>query len=84
MFIGLSNLFNLKPYFFANSELITNPVAPLSNNTSTIIPFCMSILSNPIFTVTSLNVFSTAFLTSFFSDLDASAFISLANTLYLF
>jgi len=82
--IGLSNFFNLKPYFLANSELITNPVAPLSNNASTIIPSYVSILSNSIFTVTSLNVLPFIFLTSFSSFLNVSAFISLANTLYLF
>ena len=46
--IGLSNFFNLNPFFLANSELMTNPVAPLSNNASTVIPSCVSSLSNPI------------------------------------
>ena len=86
-FIGLSNLFNLKPYFLANSELITSPVALLSNNTSTIIPSYVSILSSPIFTVTSLSVFPSIFLTSIFfsvpSNFNMSAFISVANILNL-
>ena len=81
--IGLSNFFSLKPCFLANSELITNPVAPLSNKASTVIPFCVSNLSNPIFTVTSLNILPSVFLTLVFSFSDASAFILLANTLYL-
>ena len=34
--IGLSNFFNLNPYFLANSELMTSPVASLSNNASTV------------------------------------------------
>ena len=54
MYIGLSIFFSLNLYFFANSGLITSSVAPLSNNTSTVISSCISILSNPIFTVTSL------------------------------
>ena len=86
-FIGLSSFFNLKSCFLANSKLITNPVTPLSNSASTIIPSYVSILSNPIFTVTSLNVFSPTFLTfiSFLvpSDSDISAFISVANILNL-
>ena len=65
-----------------NSELITNPVAPLSNSASTVIPSCVSILSSPIFTVTSLKVLSPTFLT-FSSSLGASAFIVVANILYL-
>ena len=57
MYMGLSIFFNLNPYFLANSELITNSVTSLSNNVSTITPFDVSILSNPIFTITSLNMF---------------------------
>ena len=56
-YIGLSILFNLNPYFLANSELITKPIAPLSNNASTVTSSCGSILSSPIFTITSLSMF---------------------------
>ena len=49
--------FNLNLCFFANSKLITNPVTLLFSNVSTIAPFWVSILSSPIFTVTSLNIF---------------------------
>ena len=82
-YIGLSSFFNLKLCFLVNLELITNLIAPLSNNASTVIPFCVSILSSLIFTVTSLNVLASTFLTSFL-DSGTSAFIPLANTLYLF
>ena len=83
-YIGLSNYFNLNLYFLANSELIMSPVAPLSSNASTIIPSCISILSNLIFTVTSLEGFLFSFLTYFLpSDSNAPGFISVANTLYL-
>ena len=82
-FIGLSNLFNLKPCFLANSELITSSVALLFNNTSTVTLSCVSILSSPIFTVTSHRGLS--FLVSFLlpSDSNVPAFISVANTLNL-
>ena len=43
--------------FLANSELITSPIAPLSNNTSTITPSYILIISSPIFIVSSLNMF---------------------------
>ena len=89
-YIGLSIFFNLNLYFLTNSELITSTVVPLFNSASTVISFCMSILSSPIFTVTSLNNFSSsAFLTStsFFSlilsESDTPTFISLASTLNL-
>jgi len=66
---------------------MTKSVAPLSNNTSTMIPSYVSILSNPIFTVTSLNHPSAAFLTSIPflipSDSDTPTSISLASTLNL-
>ena len=54
-YIGLSIFFSLNSYFLVNSKLITSPVALLFNNASTITPSCVSILSKPIFTVTSLN-----------------------------
>ena len=57
-YIGLSIFFNLNLYFLANSKLITNFIAPLSNNTFTVTPSCISILSNPILTVTFLNISS--------------------------
>ena len=41
-----------------NFELITNPIALLSNKASIITPSCISILSSPILIVTSLNMFS--------------------------
>ena len=53
-YIGLSIFFNLNSYFLTNFKLITNPVASLSKNAFTITPFCISTLSSPIFTVTSL------------------------------
>ena len=58
IYIDLSIFFNLNPCFLVNSELITNPIAPLSNNASTITPSCVSILSSSIFTITSLSSFS--------------------------
>ena len=81
---NISNFFNLNSCFLTNSELITNSVTPLSNNASTVTLSYVSILSSPIFTVTSLNVFPSIFLTpsSFSSDLGASVFILVANTLY--
>ena len=85
IFIGLSNFFNLNPCFYANSKLITSPVALLSNNASTIISFYISILSNPIFTVISLKGFVSTFFTSFLipSDSEVPAFISIASILNL-
>jgi len=70
IYIGLSIFFNLNPCFLANSELITSPVAPLSNNASKVIPFYVSILSKPIFTVISLN--------------DSSSFVFLTSTSFSF
>jgi len=82
--MGLLIFFSLNPCFLANSKLITSPVAPLSNNASTITPSYVSIFSSPIFTVISLNVSSPfAFLisTSFFlvpfkSDVPTSIFVN--------
>ena len=51
---GFLHLFQFEPCFLTNSELITNPITSLSNSASTVIPSCVSTLSNPIFTVTSL------------------------------
>ena len=84
-YIGLSSLFNLNPCFLVNSELITSPVALLSNNASTVIPSCVFILSSLIFTMTSLKVFISTFLTSFLvlSDSKVPVFISVASTLNL-
>ena len=56
LILGLSIFFNLNFYFLINSELITNLITPLSNNASTIIPFCILILSNLIFTITFLSM----------------------------
>ena len=56
LILGLSIFFNLNFYFLINSELITNLITPLSNNVSTIIPFCILILSNLIFTITFLSM----------------------------
>ena len=47
--------FNLNLCFLANSELITNPIALLSNSVSSVTPSCVSTLSGPIFTMTSLS-----------------------------
>ena len=84
IYISLSIFFSLNPCFLANSELITSPVALLSNNTSTVIPSCVFILSSPIFTVMSLNVSSPfAFLIlAFFlvpseSDVPTSIFVNI-------
>ena len=74
--MGLSIFFNLNPYFLANSELITKPVTPLSNNASTITPSCVSILFNPIFTITSLSMSPLSRLQQ-----DIFALISIANLL---
>ena len=54
-----------------NSKLITNSIVSLFNNASTIIPFYVSILSKPIFTITSLNssLLSFIFYTSIFLPL---------------
>ena len=57
-YIGFSIFFNLNSYFLTNSKLIASPIILLSNNASTIIPSCISILSSSIFTVTSLKRFS--------------------------
>ena len=88
IYIGLSIFLNLNFCFLKNSKLITNSVALLSNSTSTIIPSYVSTLSSLIFTITSLNNFSFAFLTSFFFSLilsksNISTFISLASILNL-
>ena len=65
-------LFQLKTFLSCKSELITKPVAPLSNKVSTVIPSCISILVSPIFTMTSLNdsplsIFHISTSLSFFS-----------------
>ena len=56
IYISHSIFFSLNPCFLENSELRTNPVTPLFNNTSIVISY-MLISSNPIFTITSLNRF---------------------------
>ena len=48
--------YSLNPCFLANFKLITSSIALLFNNTSTVTPSCLSILSKPIFTVTSFNM----------------------------
>ena len=58
-------IFPLNLFFLANSKLITNPVIPLSNNTSTTISSSSFSYFSSIFTITSLNIFS------FFSVLSA-------------
>ena len=68
----------------ANSELITNLTAPLSNNTSIIVFSYVSILPSPIFTITFLNnsLFSI-FLTS--TDFSFFSFVLFSlNTIFLF
>ena len=55
-YIGFLIFFNLNLCFLANSEFITNPIALLFSNASTITLSYISILSNPIFIVTSLNM----------------------------
>ena len=79
-YMGLSIFFNLNPCFLANSKLITSPIAPLSNNASTVISSCVSILSKPIFTVISLNV---SFLFVFFTSTSFS-FLSCPLLSFLF
>ena len=63
-----------------NSELITNSIALLSSNTSTITSSCILILSNPIFTITSLNMFS---LSRLHIDVFSTTLESIANLLLL-
>ena len=67
--------FNLNFFSLTYSELITKPIALLSNKVSTVISSYISIFSNPIFTVTFFNnsspsvflTFTSLFLFSFFS-----------------
>ena len=59
-------------FFLMNSELITNTVTLLSNNTSTTIHSVTSSYFNPIFTITSLNNFS--FFSILFPLLSTSVF----------
>ena len=63
-----------------NSELITNSVALLSSNTSTVTHSCISILSNPIFTITSLNMSP---LSRLHIDVFSTILESIANLLLL-
>ena len=53
-YMGFSIFFNLNSCFLTNSKLIASLIVLLSNNASTIILSCISILSSSIFTVTSL------------------------------
>ena len=78
--MGLFIFFSLNPYFLANFKLITNPVALLSNNVSTVIPSCISILSSPIFAVTSL---SMSPLSRLQQDILSIALASITNLLLL-
>ena len=55
-YIDLSILFNLNHCFLTNSKLMTNPVALLSNNASTVTPSCILVPLSQIFTVTSLSI----------------------------
>ena len=64
-YMGFSIFFSLNLYFLANLELI-------SNNASTVTFSCISILSNPVFIVTSLNMF-----------LLSTTLLSIANLLLL-
>ena len=68
------------PYFLANFKLITNSVVLLSNNASTVIPSCMSILSSLIFTITFLNIFP---LSRLYVDVFSTTLASIANILLL-
>ena len=79
-YISCLIFFSLNPCFLANSELMTNPVAPLSNNASTVISFCISILSSSIFTVTSLSMF---LLSRLQQDILFTTLLSIANMLLL-
>ena len=72
--------FNLNLYFLANSELITSPIALLSNSISTIISSYISILSKPIFTITSLNMFP---LSRLYVDVFSTTLESITNLLLL-
>ena len=62
------------------SELITNSMAPLSNKASTITPSYISILSNPIFTATSLNM---SLLSRLHVDVFSTTLKTIANLLLL-
>ena len=79
-YIRFSIFFNLNLCFLMNSELITNLIAPLSNSTSTITPFYISILSNSIFTITSLKSFSLFRLQI---DIFSATLLSIANLFVL-
>ena len=72
--------YSLNHCFLVNFKLITNPIALLSNNASTITSFCILILSKPIFTVTSLNIFSLSRLQQ---DLLSITLESITNLLQL-
>ena len=85
--MDLSIFFNLNPCFLENSKLITNSITLLSNNASIITSFYISLLSNPIFTITSLNnsffsIFLTFTSSCFFSFLSFFNFSSL-KTIFL-
>ena len=76
-YIGLSIFHSLNLCFLANPELITSPVAPLSNSASTVTLFCISTLFNPILTVTSLS------LSSLFRSQQDILSITLENIVYI-
>ena len=80
IYIGFSIFFNLNLCFLTNSKLITSSVAPLSNNASTMIPSCISILSSPIFTVTSLK---RSPLSRLHEDIFSITLLSIANLFLL-
>ena len=80
IYISLSIFFNLNPYFLANSELITNSIALLSNNAFTIISSYILIFFSPIFTITSLSIFLFSRL---YIDIFSTTLESIANLLLL-
>ena len=79
-YIGLSIFFNLNLYFLVNSEIMTNSIALLSNNASIVTPSYVSTLSNPIFTITSLNMSP---LSRLYVDVLSTILESIANLVLL-
>ena len=80
IYIGLSIFFSLNSCFLANFKFMTSLVTLLSNNASTVIPSYILIFSNPIFTVTFLNI-SPLFRLQL--DIFSTTLLSIANLFVL-
>ena len=79
-YISHSIFFSLNSCFLTNFELMTNLITLLFNNASTIIFLCVSILSSPIFIMTSLNMF---LLSRLQQDILSTTLLSIVNLLLL-